>query len=95
MLGTGLLDKNGKQIYEGDIVKHKMPSCWGGNGEISVTHIGAVEYDEETVSFRTCNEWIGAEPIHDDVEMEVIGNIFENPELIKEIEESEKEVCKY
>uniref|UniRef100_A0A6M3LPJ6 Putative YopX protein n=1 Tax=viral metagenome TaxID=1070528 RepID=A0A6M3LPJ6_9ZZZZ len=69
-LYTGLQDKNGKEIYEGDICKHT-------SGQVEVN---SVEY--------YVGEW-HLEPhdlyLSDECgEVEVIGNIYENPELLKE-----------
>lgn len=68
---TGLKDKNGKEIYEGDILITK--DIEGGKYKTFVTH--------ENGMFLS-----GEESLYDDVflfEAEVVGNIYENPELLK------------
>lgn len=69
----GLLDKYGKEIYEGDIVK-----------EIPNGHISQIEWD--SLGFRMNPEY---EPkslweLAINNRIKVIGNIYENPELLKE-----------
>ena len=69
---TGLLDKNKKEIYEGDIVKHD-PLFQEFKGKL---HQGRVVIE---ASRGICieNVPLGLYP-------EVIGNVYENPELIKD-----------
>lgn len=64
---TGLKDKNKKEIYEGDILK------------TSTDKIGVIMWDECMWTLKLSNEnWI-VSPGYD----EIIGNIYENPELLK------------
>jgi len=73
---TGLKDKNGKEIYEGDIVDYN------DDGEC----IGVVEYDAPEFCLNAdATNWarmfLKGAP-----HQRVIGNIHENPELVKEKE---------
>jgi hypothetical protein len=71
---TGLTDKNGVKIFEGDVCEIKRG--WG-------SYVGIVEYNKNTASFKawpkTRSE--GCFLITDE-DIEVIGSMFENPELI-------------
>ena len=84
---TGLTDKNGKEIYEGDIYK-------SGNGRLWVVMLG--EYNRHEPGGMVDGIGWYLKPIEDPIEDantpiefrpskigEVIGNIYENPELLK------------
>ena len=64
---TGLTDKNGKEIYEGDILQHY------GRNESTQLFSRLVLWDKQSACFINLIE---ATPI------EIIGNIFETPDLV-------------
>jgi uncharacterized phage protein (TIGR01671 family) len=77
---TGLLDKNGKEIHEADIVEY---NSWT-TGSYGSKFTGEVKFGEETAGFSIFNKEDGTEQIlwRDEQDyLTVIGNIFENPEL--------------
>lgn len=74
---TGLQDRNGREIYEGDIIKYD-----DAGGE---AHTQVVRYDDEMGAFG-CNRGALMDHFNCMWEIEVIGNIYENPELFKDKE---------
>lgn len=81
---TGLTDKNGKKIFEGDILK-----CLDLDGDDYLSHIryedGAFVIDVRDFDFDcTAIGWAFSGHLDD---VEIIGNIHDNPELLKGGEE--------
>ena len=79
---TGLKDKNGKKIYEGDIAtQHKLRTEHFGelNHEI-IFYPDYCGFAVATMSEDGKERFIGR--IEKGIELEVIGNIYENPELL-------------
>lgn len=80
---TGLKDKNGKLIYEGDIVRFKDNITING----SKTHISVVEHNEAFNAFMYHAKCMGLYTVNkaqnEKFDVEVIGNIYENKELLE------------
>ena len=76
---TGLLDKNGKEIYEGDIAKDTQDS-FGRNSLISWSN-NLCGFWKEPIVARVHQFGQHLEKRIAD-RIEVIGNIYENPELL-------------
>ena len=78
MQSTGLHDKNGKEIFEGDIVKMAK------DVSVDTTYYEVVRRRGGAYSLESkqhgCDLWIRH------TNCEVIGNIYENPELLEEEE---------
>lgn len=71
MRSTGFSDKNGKEIYEGDIAKCPYPKDL----------VCTVEYFRGQFILRSRGSmWIGEYPVNT---LEIIGNIYENSDLFK------------
>ena len=82
---TGLKDKNGKLIYEGDVLRYrkeeyndewkKSKVVWSGDYDYPAFDIDDIQFDTSNgLSYLIGDNW----------EFEVIGNIYENPELLEQ-----------
>ena len=83
---TGLMDKNGKEIYEGDVLKH-----YGGSPKIPDRQY-VVEWHEKVTGVLLVDKsktmqqtwwrdgsWLWRVSKH----LEIIGNIYQHPELLR------------
>lgn len=71
---TGLKDKNGKKVFEGDIVRKTNE---GRHPKIFTANIRTIFRANEEVYYGPCDHFT------ESCEYEIIGNIHDNPELLE------------
>ena len=78
MQSTGLFDKNGKEIFEGDIVENTTQTVY-------LRHKFEVVWNKNYASYQLMNNGFTSNiPLEEHfMSYEVIGNIYENPELLE------------
>lgn len=91
---TGLKDKNGKEIYEGDVLElhaefERMNNVWDDDDKTTTVHFGSFSvifnndlaaFDLKKIDGNVSGWCLGKE---NESELEVIGNIYEHPHLLK------------
>lgn len=90
MQSTGLKDADGSEIFEGDIVKR----MYLFNGSFGETHTGEIVYDKEYARYIISKPQTYTERKTEDLGnilsdrsvYRVVGNIWENPELLEVVE---------
>ena len=83
---TGLYDKNGKEIYEGDIVSHPWKDpIFGDLVETGQFVHSTICFNNGAfvVNYRLQGEYIYLQDFVRLKCLEVVGNIYDNPELLK------------
>lgn len=80
MQSTGLKDKNGQEIFEGDVVRQVRTQPTTENETIT----GVVTMIEGAWLIMNDNEQLASDLWSETDENEIIGNIYENPELLED-----------
>jgi uncharacterized phage protein (TIGR01671 family) len=75
---TGLTDKNGKEIWEGDVVRYGRDGLNQGQGKVIMQ---ANWYWTIEGFYNTSFDWPAC-AFSEDQDTEVLGNIYENPSLL-------------
>lgn len=90
---TGIKDKDGKEIYEGDIVEYeRVTFAWKGESPTPPKHNGVIEWwsGQTGIGWRyRSGRFTMMLKIGHLYRIKVIGNVFENPELLESDYEEE------
>ena len=80
---TGLTDKNGVKVFEGDVVNFEDADCgFEGYHDDVFTNSGTVEYDDGAMMYYFTNRCTVDMDDLTGADIEVIGNIHDNPKLL-------------
>ena len=81
---TGLTDKNGRKIFEGDIVKQFADCNESGK---DLYYFYQIRWNKEYCAFDGYEIYTKETFLFPDLEdIEVVGNIYDNPELLKGVQ---------
>jgi len=92
MESTGVKDINGTEIFEGDFIKITYDTAWSDN-EFEYYQVKYCDYEDypafDLKPWIDCEmnsiSWLKSECDPSVIKYEVVGNIYENPELFNEI----------
>ena len=75
-MSTDLCDKNGKEIFEGDVIRAELIV------DRDIPTMGKVVWSDDYSGWANAND-VGETMLYQLATIEVIGNIYENPELLE------------
>lgn len=79
---TGLKDKNGKLIFEGDILKFVNDDD-ESSLYVVIWNTSLLSWQVQEISYYVKNDYYGFDELCEFGDTEVIGNVYDNPELLE------------